>query len=129
MAPDKKKARRPKAVRPATVGGDDQNLLLMIGEMRGALNAHIEASAEERDVSANYRKEVREQLSDLKTSVAEVAPLKKRVDRIEPIVDANARQIFVASTIIGGAFLLIGSAIKMFGADLKAWIFRAFRIS
>lgn len=107
-----------------------------IGRLGGVLEQHLAAierdraaAEEERRQNAEYRKNVREQLAGLRGSVAEIVPLKKRVDRIEPIVDANARQIFVASSIIAGAFALIAAAIKMFGADLKAFVLRLFKVS
>lgn len=107
-----------------------------LGELRAVLEQHIKsvdrdrAQADvDRQASAKYRREVRDELKGLSEGVKEIGPLKKRVDKIEPVVEDHAKKLFVASLLIGGAISIIALGFKTWGADIKALISRLLRIS
>jgi len=107
-----------------------------IGKLRAAFDEHIKAverdreqAATDRAASATYRKEVREELKGLASGVAQIAPLKKRVDRMEPIVENSAKTLAGATLILSGGILLVGFLFKSYAADLKAFVWRVLRIS
>ena len=107
-----------------------------LGALRSLIESHIKSvdqDREQRDLdrqtSATYRKEVREELKTLSDGVKQIGPLKERVDRIEPIVEDHGTKLFVASLIIGGALAIIGLGLKTWGADIKALFLRILRIS
>jgi LPS O-antigen subunit length determinant protein (WzzB/FepE family) len=121
--PARKASRRP-AVRPVAPETDNA-VLIIIGELRGTLETHIAAvdrdrdeAAVERENSSQYRREVREQLTDLKEGVAQIGPVKKRLDAIEPVVQDWQKKVAVASTIIGGGFVLVAFILKQFGGAI-----------
>ncbi len=107
-----------------------------IGQLGAALKAHIaevnrdrEQAAADREASAEYRKGVREELKSLSAGVGEVKALKKRVDRMEPIVENSAKTLAGATLILSGGILLVGFLFKSYAADLKAFVWRVLRIS
>lgn len=107
-----------------------------IGQLGAQLQAHIdevnrdrEQTAIDRDASATYRKEVREELKALNVGVAQIAPLKSRVDRMEPIVEKSRKTLATATLILTAAVMLVGFLFKSYAADIKALVFRILRIS
>lgn len=106
-----------------------------LGELSATLKAHIdsvnrdrEQAASDRETSANYRKEVRGELKTLTAGIAEVGGLKKRVDRMEPIVENHRKTLAGATLILTACITLVGYSIKTFGADIKAGVFKILRI-
>lgn len=100
-----------------------------IGRLSATLEDMREAQERDRAESAAHRREVREKLDKLSAAADEVAPLKKRVDRMEPVVNASARTIAAASIIVGGAISILVIGLKTFGDDIKAFVFRLLRVS
>lgn len=107
-----------------------------LGALRVLIETHIKSVDRDRkqldadrQTSATYRKEVRAELKSLSDGVKEIGPMKKRLDRIEPIVEDHGKKLFVASMIIGGALAIIGLGLKTWGADIKALVMRILRIS
>jgi outer membrane murein-binding lipoprotein Lpp len=99
-----------------------------IGRLSATLHDIREAIERDRADSAAHRKEVREKLDKLSTAAGEIAPLKKRVDRMEPVVNASARTIAAASLIVGGAISILVIGLKTFGDDIKTFILRLLRV-
>lgn len=124
----------------------------IVGEISGTLKTHIaavdrdraEADIDRRD-NADYRNEVRTSLASLSIKVAAIDPLAQRIDavdsednpasikrrlaKIEPLVDDLVRKAAAAVAIITGAITLIAYVLNTFGADIKAFALRFLRVS
>jgi hypothetical protein len=118
---------------------ESREVLLLVGEIKGALKAHIaetnrdraERDNDRRD-SAEYRKEVRTTLAILSQKVDTIEPLQARVKNIEPVIeDYKTLRIKIATAviIISGAMTLIIQGLMFFGSDIKAFILRLLRVS
>ncbi|WP_022721613.1 hypothetical protein [Rhodopseudomonas sp. B29] len=131
---------------------ESQSLVLLLGELKGKLESHIDAVGrdraereQDRQESAKYRQEVRHQLANMSMKVGAIDPLAERVAaiddpknprslaarlaKIEPQVSDLTRKAATAVAIATGAIGLIMYFVHMFGAEFKALILRVLRIS
>ena len=128
---------------------NNPGLILLLGQIDGKLNAHLEAAAKDRvdrdadrTVSALYRKEVREELAEIKSWIAAQGArlaaldaddndhsLVNRVKAIEPAVADIKKKIAIATLTVSAGVSLAGYALYFFGVEVKGLALRLFKVS
>ncbi|MCB2106340.1 MAG: hypothetical protein KDE14_01510 [Rhodobacteraceae bacterium] len=132
------------------MGEDSHALALMLGQIDGKLDRHLreyernEAEREnDRRASAVYRKEIRGSLATLQAQTAEIPVLARRLDALDGeaatslesrvavlsrAVDQLMKKVALAASIGAGALWILTYALHLFGAELKAFVLRVFRL-
>lgn len=91
-----------------------------LGELSAALNSHIRASEEDRELAARDRRDMAEKLDRVERTVEAIPPLAARVTSIEPEVRsiANLRaKLALVAGIVGGACALALEGLRQFGPE------------